>query len=612
MKALWFFFLLTLAAFAQDATSSKVLDSQAGALPVQGYLTPWPPQIGSAKVRLEVQPGSNGSFLRNSEFASAILDMPGPNRMKPVQAILKRSGAEGIFEGEVSLTMPGRWRIIWVVETPSGDFRVVSTFQVESTGPVGTGSVPSPEDCGPIGPNELAPIALKPTKPLKSGPNTFHFQAPPGQYKKVFVAAQMSGMPLRVAPREASRGDSGYQVDLPLPMSGLWLVRIDLDGKVSKPTQILIPSQEVKGFSSPLLVIALFSLLPLAAWTLTAKSKRLSWLPSLALIVATLLACRVIEQYWPADSTMGMDMSQTDMGMAGLEAPIPVVPLKVQRLPLEISQEYPALVRARRETLLTAPQGGLFLAQSEEGRVADRGQVLATVGQAPITAPTRQVVTRYLANNGQKVAAGDALIALADVKRVRVRAQVPLADSSLFRPGQPVLVVDSEGLIEGRLVDMQASSAGDSFWIEAEVDNTRPTITHMAMNDLPQPVRKPGDDGGRPGRLSLGQNVLLRYLSDLRNGVLSVPVSAIDEQTGKNYLYVVRDLAGLQVCQRRMVSVGVRNQSHIEIVSGLAEGETIVAISQEPLSDGSLVMTGEWGRGLFRNLLLPDDFGPSH
>lgn len=603
---------MTAAALAQDATSSKVLDSQAGALPVQGYLTPWPPKIGSAKLRLVVQPGSNGSFLRNTDFASVVLDMPGPNRMKPVQAILKRSGAEGQFEGEVSLTMAGRWRIFWVLETPSGDFRVVSTFQVESTGPVGTGSVPSPDDCGPIGPNELAPIALTPTKPLKSGTNTLRFQAPPGQYKKVFVAAQMSGMPLRVAPREASQVEQSYEVDLPLPMSGLWLVRIDLDGKVSKPTQILIPAREPKGFSSPLLVIALFSLLPLGVWTLTAKSKSLSWLPSLAIIVATLLACRVIEQYWPADSTMGMDMSQPEMGMAGLEAPIPVVPLKVQRLSLEVSEEYPALVRARRETLLKAPKGGLFVAESEAGKAATRGQILATVDHVPVTAPDRQVVTRYLIDSGQRVAAGDALIALADIKRVRVRAQVPLSHGSLFSVGQPVLVADGDGLVEGRLVELQATTEGDTFWIEAEVNNERPAITHMAMNDLPQPVRKPGDDGGRPGRLSLGQSVQLRYLSDRRNGVLAVPLSAIDEQTGKNYLYVIRDLAGLQVCQRRMVSLGVRNQTHIEIVSGLAEGETIAALSQEPLSDGSLVMTGEWGRGLFRNLLLPDDLGPSH
>jgi multidrug efflux pump subunit AcrA (membrane-fusion protein) len=252
------------------------------------------------------------------------------------------------------------------------------------------------------------------------------------------------------------------------------------------------------------------------------------------------------------------------------------------------------------------------VARSEAGKIAERGELLATVDNTSIHSPAREVLTRYLVDSGQRVAAGDALLALARVQRVRVRAQVPLKDSALLSLGQTVVVVDGEGLIEGRLVEMQATSEGETFWVEAEVDNQRPTITHMAMNDLPQAAVKPADEGGRPGRLSLGQRVQLRYLSDRRNSVLTVPFSAIDEQEGKNYLYVVRDLAGLQVCQRRRVSLGIRNQTHVEVVSGLAEGETIAALSQEPLRDGSLVMTGEWGRGLFRNLLLPDDLGPSH
>ena len=118
---------------------------------------------------------------------------------------------------------------------------------------------------------------------------------------------------------------------------------------------------------------------------------------------------------------------------------------------------------------------------------------------------------------------------------------------------------------------------------------------------------KPGDDGGRPGTLPVGGSVLLRCLVDLQAPTLSVPKEAVFESAGRKMVMVVSPVAGQQLAFRRVVTVGLSNETHSEILSGLREGEMVVALAQEPLPDGTLVTAASWGVGSYRDLMIPED-----
>ena len=66
---------------------------------------------------------------------------------------------------------------------------------------------------------------------------------------------------------------------------------------------------------------------------------------------------------------------------------------------------------------------------------------------------------------------------------------------------------------------------------------------------------------------------------------LQVPRSAIIDEAGETFVFVVEDAKAL----RRPITTGYSNNGHIEIIDGLAGDEKIVVVGQAGLKDGSRV-----------------------
>jgi multidrug efflux pump subunit AcrA (membrane-fusion protein) len=585
------FFCLSLAVCAEP-----LLNERAGQYPVRGWVTPWPAQVGKTHLKVEVQPAPGGAELRPEDTVSVLLDMPGPGRMKPVSATLQRSAGH-TFEADATLTMAGLWRAIWVVTTPTGEFRMVSTFQVGGTGGPTT-PARTEELCAPAGAGELPPVRLE----WHAAERKLQFTAPPGKWRKVAVAAQMSGMPMSVAPQEARALSGGrYEADLPVPMAGLWLVRVDCDGNVTPPMELVVQAPPSGGRSRPLLLLVLCVAAPLVVW------RKRAWIPSVAVVASTLIAGQIIEKYWPPADHTAMDMAAPN---AAVQAPTPVLQAVVQRLRLSVDKEFTATVQPASERVLTSSVGGVLSELVPVGTRVEAGQVVARVGERPLHASARMVVFRHFAEVGTLVPAGSALLSLVDVSQVRVRAAVPLADAERVGRGQPVEIYGADMLGRGKISAVSATADNQTFWADALVDNrVPPGAMSMGMGGSVAPPRKADDDGGRPGRFALGQEVVMRCVVAQLPGVLCVPLEAIREMEGKQFVFVVRPVAGQTVVDMREVTIGLRNRTHGEVVSGLSEGEKVVATTQEPLRDGVLVTEGYWGAGAYRKLLLPDPPG---
>lgn len=587
------------AALAAPGLAQEIADGPAGLYPLKARISPWPPVPGKCRLSVDVgQPKEGRSDLPSLKMA-LLMDMPA-TKMRPLMAKLPRTRV-GHYEGEVVLPMKGSWRIQFLLDTPAGEFRVVSLVQVGSGKP----GAPLPtidENCGP---EALIDPSLKVTcspNPPRVGENHLVIQIPPDQkVANVTVGLDMAGMPMLLAPQPAeARGGGRYEADVKLPMSGVWQLRVDLDGRVPAPVLLNVNPAERRPVSRPLLWLTLAAALPIGLGAALRKKPLAPLVTGLAVAVSTFGAGAVIERYWPPLEEMDMSSEAHEMNSA-----TPVLQATVQKVPLSIYKTYSAQVRPAHEQILAGSGVVWELAQTDVA--VNKGDFLGRVGNATLRAPAKGVVTRRLAEPGQTVS-GAPVLGFARIDTVLVRADIPSLDRFLVRRGQAVDVLDGEMATSGVITAVSALSQGKHFWVEARVKNEVPAIAAMGHSGNQLPLPKPGDDGGRPGSLPIGGEVLMRCLVDLLAPTLCVPKEAIFESEGRSMVMVVSPVAGQQLAFRRVVVAGQANDTHREILSGLKEGETVVALAQEPLPDGTLVTAASWGEGSYRDLMIPEDF----
>jgi HlyD family secretion protein len=79
-------------------------------------------------------------------------------------------------------------------------------------------------------------------------------------------------------------------------------------------------------------------------------------------------------------------------------------------------------------------------------------------------------------------------------------------------------------------------------------------------------------------------NVGVTITTYSRDQALLLPREAVHEEEGGNYIYVIKNMH----LERRQVQLGVSNLTHVEILKGLNDGESVAvnSLSPSPLRDG--------------------------
>jgi RND family efflux transporter MFP subunit len=189
-----------------------------------------------------------------------------------------------------------------------------------------------------------------------------------------------------------------------------------------------------------------------------------------------------------------------------------------------------------------------------------------------ITAPFSGTITRRLADTGAMIQAGTAssvqarpVVQLSQVDRLRLVLPVPESVVPRIRLDAPVEVrVDAlKRVFQGRVSRFTGKLDAATRTMETEVD-------------LPNPDRviKAGMFGS--AAIALEQ----------RRDVLTVPVQALATHTAPIKLLVV---GPDQRLQERQVDIGLETPDHVEIVSGLREGELVVVGAKGDLRPGVAV-----------------------
>jgi RND family efflux transporter MFP subunit len=222
------------------------------------------------------------------------------------------------------------------------------------------------------------------------------------------------------------------------------------------------------------------------------------------------------------------------------------------------------------EAQVSAAKSNLKTAQ-QHARVsrADQGRVQTLHKYMTITAPFEGVVTKRYANVGAMIQAGTSsqampVVQLSQNNLLRLILPVPESSVGRVRVGETVDVrVPSLGrTFPGRVARLAEKLQPSTRTMDTEVDVQNPTLTLI------------------PGMYA---EVNLHIAES--HGALTVPLDAVDRSTAAARAYVVTE----GVIHIVPVTVGLETDQNVEILSGLKEGDVVVAGRHAGLRDGQTV-----------------------
>ncbi len=188
--------------------------------------------------------------------------------------------------------------------------------------------------------------------------------------------------------------------------------------------------------------------------------------------------------------------------------------------------------------------------------------------RATVRAAFDGVIARRSHNAGDLVDPGAAepVIRVIDPRRVEVTASVPVTDVARVAIGRTARLLGAAG--EG--VTLTVASRPAAVTPGTAAVPIRLTFSH-------------------PTLLPVGTPVEVDIDAEQHADALVVPTEALVREADETAVYVKVDDAA----QRRMVTIGLEDGQHVEILSGLKAGELVITRGQNGLPDGAKVTTGK-------------------
>lgn len=196
--------------------------------------------------------------------------------------------------------------------------------------------------------------------------------------------------------------------------------------------------------------------------------------------------------------------------------------------------------------------------QQREVAQANQQHYAALLDYSRIVAPYDGVVTWRFSDTGSLVQAGTSntsglpVVTVAQVGVLRLRIPVPESIAAKVRVGDSA--------------DVKIQATGEHFTgkVTRFTDALDPSTRTMQVEiDVPNPTY----------HLQPGMYANVTLLADSRDNVLAVPVNAIQREGNKTSVLVVDPQNRVQV---REVGIGITSSNHVEVVSGLTEGERVI------------------------------------
>jgi RND family efflux transporter MFP subunit len=222
------------------------------------------------------------------------------------------------------------------------------------------------------------------------------------------------------------------------------------------------------------------------------------------------------------------------------------------------------------ETRLHAAEAELRIATAAVDRLqAERRQQAELVARHTLAAPFPGVVSRKLAEVGEWVETGTAVLELVDPQRLRLDVQAPQERYYQIAPGAPVEV--RVGAFNGRVFAGRVAAK-----VPVKDPSARTFLLRIAVEDA-------------GGRLTPGMSAEARFGLRGEGAALILPRDAIVRSPdGGAAVWVVNGNSPAKVTARP-VQLGRNLAGGVEIVSGLESGAQVVLRGNETLREGQAV-----------------------
>jgi len=229
------------------------------------------------------------------------------------------------------------------------------------------------------------------------------------------------------------------------------------------------------------------------------------------------------------------------------------------------------------EAQVSSAQAALSAAeQALDVAVATQQQYKALSDYTRITAPFAGVITVRYADTGSLIAAGTSsstqsapVVRIAQISVLRLVLPIPESIAGQIRPGDPVKV---------HIQALNQDSVGKvSRFADALDPQTRTMETEI---DFQNP----------DGKLLPGMYVEAKIGVAAKTDVLTVPLEAVETNGSEGTVLVVSTQNTLE---ERKVQLGLQGSTHIEVLSGLSDGERVVIGSRNEFRAGMKVTPKE-------------------
>ncbi len=251
------------------------------------------------------------------------------------------------------------------------------------------------------------------------------------------------------------------------------------------------------------------------------------------------------------------------------------------RGPLRATLDVDGVTRVLHRVTVTAPVGGRLVSTTlEAGDAIRRGDPLFTIvagrnpssvsgaGRVHVRSPLTGRVLRVLEEHERLVTAHTPLMIVGDPRDVEVIASVPGAEAAQVQVGQEMLV---------RRVNSETPHSAD--------------VTRVDSGAASASVH--GEFRESPGALGDGAHVSVSIVLWQGADVLRIPRTALVAVKGGWQVFRVERGRARPVS----VTVGHRGTSEAEVVSGLAEGDTVVALPTDQVRAGVWIKGVVYGPG---------------
>jgi len=236
--------------------------------------------------------------------------------------------------------------------------------------------------------------------------------------------------------------------------------------------------------------------------------------------------------------------------------------LEISRVSLDEAQTaYDRAEKLTQENLLSSEEFEQATARLESARAEFRGNEIQ-LGYTEIKAPFSGLIVRRYVKFAETVSNNQALFRLSDFDPLLCPIQVPERELPRLAAGQGAYVtVDAwpDERFSARVLRL-------SPVVDAATGTVKVTLEVEAAGKL------------RPGMFA---SVFLQ--TDTREGALVIPRVALALDSIGDAVFV----ADGKAAARREVTLGVREGEYVEVVAGLSEGDPVVSVGQDSLTDGT-------------------------